>query len=1006
MALQIRRAPRGAGLLTTLATAVAAASWMTPAYAAQPGVVPLASQADARYLPDPTRNVVDTANVGDVNGDGFDDLAISTDLKGTSEDPRVHVVYGGPTPTSVDLAAPLGASGFTITATPEEREMLRTGSGGFELYGGHAGDLNGDGTDDLLLRAPNAGACPLPTTGASCTGRRLTAGAIIVYEGRAGGGDLPDRNVQQSYADPDAMVIIGGLVDRLNAASSVGDVNGDGLDDLAIGASAFQYTGSAGGFNGRGAVVYGRAAADPANLDLEQLQTGGTQQDRALVVHGDISGSETFASGVASAGDLNGDGLRDVFFGTEESAFPYSMVLYGQRSADPADLHLGDPGGLEDPSMPGVRGLRIDDMDGSKWRADATADFDFDGDGHDDLFGFTAEYDGSPVTGSGQTNKGAVVVAFGVGSADPADMDLATLVSAPNGRFPGGVVIAGFGTSNAGIGTSAPPAAQASVIGDTNGDGRGEVTFAAPRWVGETAGQTNAGRAYFVFGTDARTDIDLQHQACVGVGLIGEATGDQLRDAFSAGDHDGDGLADVSAFSLLHDGAGPDLGAGYLERGERTTAPALSATDITVDPEGDSSDVTPATFTLRLDRGHYLPVTVRYRTADRTATAGADYRPASGTVTFAPCQTEATVTADVVGDLVDEPDETFALELDVEGDRATGDTEAVATIIDDDDPVALALGEAEVTEGDLGDRPVGEVPVTLDAASGKTVEVCARRSGGSALADADHVSFTEICTTVPPGSTAGALDVTVIGDDVDEPDETVDLEVVRLEGGVLADGAGGVTILDDDDPVALDRDGSFLCRAAALRLGVLGIGLEPIASNRPLDPCVDDAEALLRPRLPLGALGSLGSVSADVLDTSTVAEPDDAGTTLPRDGDGAAAASRVAGLELKLLSLHLKARVVGTSATATCRSGKIVTSGEASVAELVINGKRTPVNAPLSLPIPLVGTLHVEHVSQRGSTTTARAIWLDVAPGLEKLVGDIVVAESVAGGAGRPCSTR
>lgn len=78
--------------------------------------------------------------------------------------------------------------------------------------------------------------------------------------------------------------------------------------------------------------------------------------------------------------------------------------------------------------------------------------------------------------------------------------------------------------------------------------------------------------------------------------------------------------------------------------------------------EGDVGN-TPMGFTVTLSEATTVEVSVDYRTTEGTATEGVDYVGASGSLTFAPGETEKVVSVDVVGDLEDEPDETFSLDL-------------------------------------------------------------------------------------------------------------------------------------------------------------------------------------------------------------------------------------------------------------------------------------------------------------------------------------------------------
>jgi len=113
--------------------------------------------------------------------------------------------------------------------------------------------------------------------------------------------------------------------------------------------------------------------------------------------------------------------------------------------------------------------------------------------------------------------------------------------------------------------------------------------------------------------------------------------------------------------------------------------PQLSVGNVTV-TEGNTglSPATPATFTVSLDKASPVPVTVKYATANGSATAPADYQAATGTLTFAPGQTSKPVTVNVVGDLIDEPNETFHLALSAPAAASILDGDGLGKILDDD----------------------------------------------------------------------------------------------------------------------------------------------------------------------------------------------------------------------------------------------------------------------------------------------------------------------------------
>ncbi|MFG1644237.1 Calx-beta domain-containing protein [Amycolatopsis sp. NPDC049252] len=110
----------------------------------------------------------------------------------------------------------------------------------------------------------------------------------------------------------------------------------------------------------------------------------------------------------------------------------------------------------------------------------------------------------------------------------------------------------------------------------------------------------------------------------------------------------------------------------------------LAVNDVTV-TEGSGGAPVPATFTVSLLGGTSpTPVTVHYATANGTATAPADYAATSGDVTFAPGETAKPVTVLVNPDTVDEPDETFTVNLSAPAGAGLVDPTGVGTIVDDD----------------------------------------------------------------------------------------------------------------------------------------------------------------------------------------------------------------------------------------------------------------------------------------------------------------------------------
>jgi hypothetical protein len=191
--------------------------------------------------------------------------------------------------------------------------------------------------------------------------------------------------------------------------------------------------------------------------------------------------------------------------------------------------------------------------------------------------------------------------------------------------------------------------------------------------------------------------------------------------------------------------------------------------------EGDSRGLE-ASFPVILSAPSPDTVTVEWRTVDGTATAPDDYEKTSGTVTFAPGQVSRTIEVTIVNDDIDEgasEPEVFFIDLSNPRGARVADTRAEAEIVDDD--LTIAIEDAEVAEEDEED--VGAVfTLRLSSESGRTVEVSYRTRDDSAVADEDYEAVSDT-VVFPPGEVEAEIEVSVLADLDDEPEETFILEL-------------------------------------------------------------------------------------------------------------------------------------------------------------------------------------------------------------------------------------
>ena len=229
-------------------------------------------------------------------------------------------------------------------------------------------------------------------------------------------------------------------------------------------------------------------------------------------------------------------------------------------------------------------------------------------------------------------------------------------------------------------------------------------------------------------------------------------------------------------------------------------APVVSAFSSSV-TEGQPLTVS---FTLSAESGKN--VTFEYATSNGDAIAGQDYSSKTGLVTIAAGDQIATVSIDSLDDLIDEDSEAFNLILSNVSGATLKSTTVNLVLNDNDDAPEVSILDTTVSEG----AGSADVQVKLDAASGKTITVdySASASGnGSAITDFIPTSGQ---LTFTPGQTEKTISITILDDNIKEPDESFSVGLGRLTNATSSANnfSASVLIEDDDLPPTVSITGS------------------------------------------------------------------------------------------------------------------------------------------------------------------------------------------------------
>ncbi|MDY0102090.1 MAG: Calx-beta domain-containing protein, partial [Lentimicrobium sp.] len=227
---------------------------------------------------------------------------------------------------------------------------------------------------------------------------------------------------------------------------------------------------------------------------------------------------------------------------------------------------------------------------------------------------------------------------------------------------------------------------------------------------------------------------------------------------------------------------------------------SLAINDVTV----NESDGT-ATFTVTLTGNTQDQLTVNYATANNTALSTSDYTSKTGTVTFAAGSTNGstqTITIDITSDAICEPTETFYVNLSgivTTGNAIISDNRGIGTILDDDQ-ATLAISGFTVTE--TNGTQTANFVVTMTAEAQENVVLSFGTADVTATAGSDYTAQTGTVVTLTGGSTTVNVPVSVLGDLIAEPTETLtgNIAITNVNGQQITinTGTANSTILDND----------------------------------------------------------------------------------------------------------------------------------------------------------------------------------------------------------------